>query len=109
MPTVVLQYVLADEGVYNVKAGGGVGYHFVTLVTRHTTVDERLAGSGLGILVDVEANTAFGDHFFGYIGGDIRWEFIGRLKRQSPSRQSLPAPTMQAFSLGVRLGFSYYF
>jgi hypothetical protein len=114
MPCIILQYVLWDEQLYNVKVGGGLGYHFVSLSEKYFTVDGELNGKGLGTVVDLEANTAFGDHLFAYLGGDLRFEFIGTLKNDTPVSQSsqygvVPLPMGNAFSIGARLGFSYYF
>ena len=113
MPSVLLQYVLWDEGLYNVKAGGGLGYHFSSLTSKYAFVDEELIGNGIGGVIGLEANTAFGDHFFGYLGADLRWEFIGKMRKTSSVAQLQPnviaIPTMQAFAIGARLGFSFYF
>ena len=111
MPSLILQYVVWDERLYGVKVGGGLGYHLATLATKYAFVDERLTGNGLGSVIDLEANTAFSDHLFAYLGGDIRFEFIGKLKNASLMSSSVlfALPTVSAFSIGARLGFSYYF
>jgi hypothetical protein len=114
MPSIILQYVLWDEQLYNIKVGGGFGYHFVSLSEKYFTVDDELTGKGLGAVIDFEANTAFGDHLFAYLGGDLRFEFIGKLKNAASVSQTsqygvVPLPTANAFSIGARLGFSYYF
>ena len=115
MPSLILQHILWDEGgLYNVKAGGGLGYHFAALTVKYLYQDGRLSGKGLGVVGDVEANTAFGDHLFAYFGVDVRWEFIGTLTNSTAVPQNfqgsvIPLPTMNAFSIGARLGFSYYF
>jgi len=107
MPSVILQYVLWDEGLYNIKAGIGIGYHFATLTTKYLTVDDQLSGKGIGTLAELEANTAFGEHLFAYLGADLRWELIGIMRGLQPG--GLPRPNMHAFGVGARLGFSYYF
>jgi hypothetical protein len=109
MPSVIMQYVLWDEGLYNIKAGMGVGYHFASFRQKYLTVDNRLTGGGPGVLLDLEANTAFGDHFFGYLGADLRWEFIGTLKNTQKNQNPGMPPTGNAFGIGARLGFSFYF
>lgn len=112
MPSLILQYVLWDERLYSIKAGAGLGYHFATLTEKFLIVDDRLAGKGLGVVADIEANTAFGDHLFAYLGGDMRWEAIGTMKSTlSGSQTSRPIslPTGNAFGIGARLGLSYYF
>ncbi len=112
MPSLILQYVLWDEHLYNIKVGAGMGYHFATLTEKFLLVDDRLAGKGPGVVADIEANTAFGDHLFAYLGGDMRWEFIGTLKSTVPGSQASQLnslPTGNAFGIGARLGLSYYF
>ncbi|MEK9135810.1 MAG: hypothetical protein AAB393_01700 [Bacteroidota bacterium] len=114
MPSIILQYVLWDERLYNVKVGGGLGYHVASLSTKYLTVDDQLTGKGLGVVTDLEANTAFGDHVFAYLGVDIRWEFIGKLENNASGSQAsqyavVTLPTGNAFGIGARLGFSYYF
>jgi hypothetical protein len=114
LPSLILQRVLWDEGLYNVKVGSGFGYHFVSLSTKYAFIDDKLSGEGLGMVVDLEANTAFGDHVFAYLGADLRWEFIGKLESSAssvpPSQIGvIPLPTGNAFLIGARLGFSYYF
>ena len=113
MPSLILQYVLVDRGVYNVKAGGGGGYHFGTLSEKYLTLDDTFAAKGPGFVLDIEANTAFGDHLFAYLGGNIRWEFIGRLldaSGVSPGVASGGSPaTLHSFGAGVRLGACYLF
>jgi hypothetical protein len=112
MPTLIAQYVLIEEGAYNVKVGSGVGYHFGSLSEKYLTVDDKLTGNGAGALLDLEANTAFGQDFFGYLGGNLRWDFIGKLtnsSRTSTANSAGPSPTLQFFGIGARLGFTYYF
>jgi hypothetical protein len=48
MPSIILQYVLWDEQLYNIKVGGGFGYHFVSLSEKYFTVDDELAGNEIG-------------------------------------------------------------
>jgi hypothetical protein len=114
MPSIILQYVLWDKQFYNIKVGGGLGYHFISLSEKYFTVDDELTGKGLGALIDLEANTAFGDHLFAYLGGNLRFEFIGKLKNNALASQTsqygvVALPTANMFSIGARLGFSYYF
>jgi len=113
MPSIVGQYVLVNEGVYNVRVGFGGGYHFGSLTQRIANLEDTYAGSGLGVLLDLEANTAFGDHLYGYLGALFRWEFVGGLTNengQSPRvTTGSSATTLNFFGIGARLGFTYYF
>jgi hypothetical protein len=110
MPTVVAQYVLVDHGAYNVKGGLGLGYHVGRYAERYITVDDVYTGSGIGVKLDLEANTAFGRNFFGYLGGDARWGFLGDLSNgQDMSATTGIVPALNFFSVGAKLGFTYYF
>ncbi len=113
LPTLVLQYALADAGLYDLKVGGGLGYHVGALSEQYGTVDDRFTGQGLGMLGELEANTAFGDHLFGYLGATVRWDFIGSLTSPSGKNAGGTAsggpPTLRFFGVGARLGMSYYF
>lgn len=113
MPTIVGQYTAINEPRYNVKIGAGAGYHFGTFTTTYGSQKEDFSGAGLGTKVDLEANTAFGENFFGYIGADFRWEFIGELTdrsgRRPPTIRNVEPPTLHFFSVGAKLGFTVYF
>jgi hypothetical protein len=113
LPTLIGQFTLVDGGTYNVKLGAGVGYHFGTFNERYYSVDDRFSGKGVGTLVDLEANTAFSENFYGYLGGNLRWDFIGKLTngvgREASITATGPAATLHFFSLGAKLGFTYYF
>ncbi len=113
MPSVIGQYVLVNEGVYNVKVGFGGGYHFGSLTQRMANLEDTYSGSGPGVLADLEANTAFGDHLYGNLGAVVRWEFVGGLTNangQSPrATAGSSATTLNFFGIGARLGFTYYF
>jgi len=109
MPTLVAQYVLIDRGVYSVKGGVGLGYHFGEYTERYGTVDATFTGSGPAAKLDLEANTAFGESFYAYLGGDIRFDFIGTLTGPYPGTPGrAPAPQENFFSLGAKLGFTVY-
>jgi len=113
MPSLILQYVLADRGIYNVRVGAGGGYHFGALAEKYLSLDDTFSGSGPGALLELEANTAFGDHLFAFLGANIRWEFVGRLGDASGTSPGLSsgggAATLHAFGAGARLGACYLF
>jgi len=113
MPSLIAQYVLTDRGAYNLKLGAGGGYYVGTLSEKYLTIDDMYSGSGAGVLLELEANTAFGDHLFAYLGGNLRWSFIGPLTNAagvSPGRGADGSgTTLNFFGAGARLGFSYLF
>ena len=109
MPTVVAQYVLLDRGVYYVKAGLGLGYHIGSYTEKYGTVDATFTGSGPAAKIDFEANTAFGDSFYAYLGADIRMDFIGTLTSDQPGNTGASKPPdLNFLSLGAKLGFTFY-
>jgi hypothetical protein len=68
----------------------------------------------VGSVLELEANTAFGDHLFAYLGADVRFEFVGSLTNDVNSSSStgsrgLAQPTGKSIILGGRLGLSYIF
>lgn len=113
MPSVILQYVLLDAGVYNVKAGAGGGLHFGGMEEQYSYINAAYTGKGAGVVIEIEANTAFGDHLFAYLGVNVRRELIGRIadgSGVSPGAGSGGSPvTLHAFGAGARLGASYLF
>lgn len=109
MPTLVAQYILVDRGVYNVKTGAGLGYHFGSYTERYGTADATFTGSGIGAKLDLEANTAFGESFYAYLGGDVRFDFIGTLSADGNTNVGAgKSPGLDFFSIGAKLGFTIY-
>lgn len=113
LPSLVGQYVLIDHGLYNVKAGAGMGYHVGSYIERASGAENTYRATGVGALLELEANTAFGENLHGNLGVIMRWEFMGELTSStgaSPAAvRGIPPPTLTMFSAGARLGFSYYF
>jgi hypothetical protein len=111
-PTLVLQYVLHHEETYNVKAGAGAGYHFGRLAEKFFTIDNTYSAHGPALLVELEGNTAFGEHLYATLGLSAGWSLLGALKDdagRAPGFQSTgESVTMNSFGVGVRLGFMYY-
>jgi len=112
MPSLLVQYIIVEGGVYNIKAGLGPGYYVGILTQRLGGSESRFTGSGAGLLLDLEANTALGDDLFAYLGVLARWSGIGALTSEngaSPQANFASETTLQFFGVGARLGFSYYF
>ena len=110
MPTVIVQYILYEAPTYNLKAGAGIGYHFGTYTEKYSNVDASFSGKGIGSLLELEGNTALGDHLCAYLGIQSRWDLIGELKDElgkPPSNST--RTTFHFFSVSARLGMSYYF
>ena len=113
MPTLIARYTLVEEERYNVRVGAGAGYHVGAFSVRYVTIDDTFSAGGPGFKIDCEANTALGDDLFARLGVDARWDWIGELK--TAGGQALPAPvggavpTLQFFSVGAKLGATWYF
>jgi hypothetical protein len=111
-PTLVIQYVLTNQGLFNVKAGAGLGYHFGRLAEKFLYIDDTFSARGPAFLAELEGNTAFGDHLYAYLGVNAGWSLIGSLRDaagRSPGVSSTGEPaTLNSFGVGARLGFTYY-
>jgi hypothetical protein len=112
MPSVLVHYLVLGEG-YRLKLGGGVGYHFVTFDESFAGVGSfgTLKSQGLGFKLDAIGNTKFDQTFYGSIGVDLRWDFLGTLKASgsvAPQATTLASPpTMTFFSAGVKFGITF--
>lgn len=113
MPTVFGEYILAEEGLYNLSAGIGIGYHFGALQVRYLQLEDRYTAAGPALALMLTGNTAIGEDLFVHLAADARWEFIGDLKNaggRSPGIGSDGSPAgMYTFGVGARLGMTYMF
>ncbi len=109
MPSVLLHYVMSGMG-YRLKFGGGVGYHVATFTQtiRAYGVEDNYTSRGVGLKLEAIANTQFDETFYGSIGADLRWGFLGNLKKTdgtvATDRNTNLTPTMQFFSAGIKFG-----
>jgi hypothetical protein len=111
LPSVVVQYVLHDAGLYCLKAGLGGGYHWGSLREKFSTLDKEYKASGAGIVIEMEGNTALGESLYMYLGVQAQWELMGSLQDaggQNPA-VNIEDPTLHWFGAGARLGFAYLF
>ncbi len=107
MPTIVGQYMLVEAPTYNFKVGLGAGFHFGVYEEKFFAAS--YSASGIGSLLELEANTGLGESLFAHLGTQLRWEFVGELRNtagQTPLRGV--STTMHFFSIGARLGVTYY-
>lgn len=111
LPSIILQYVLHDAGIYCLKAGVGGGYHWGALHVKYSTVNTEYAASGGGLVAELEGNTALGSNLYMYLGLEVRWELMGSLLDANGERPtgSVDDPSLHWFGAGARLGFSYLF
>ena len=113
MPTALAQYLVLGQG-YAFKFGGGIGYHFASYSDVSSPGGSReYHSTGIGLKLEAEGNTAFDDHLFAYIGVDARDNIMGELKDSKDNRLFIASrgsnAKMSFFSIGLKLGFTYYF
>ena len=111
MPTAMVHYVMTGEG-YFLKFGGGIGYHTGLLEQKDGYGNDfTYTAHGIGVKAQAVGQTAFDEHLYGYIGGDLRWELLGQLKGGGgtvpPSRGKVPSLSM--FVVGLSFGLTYHF
>lgn len=112
MPTAIAQYVIPGKG-YFMKFGGGIGYHVGSVEQSNSIygTDSTYTARGFGIKAQAVGETAFDEHLFGYISGDMRWEFFGKLKNSSGNemRNLGQTASLSMFVVGLGFGLIYYF
>ena len=112
MPTAIVQYVIPGKG-YFVKFGGGIGYHAGSVEQSNSLygTDSTYTARGFGIKANIVGETAFDEHLFGYISGDMRWEFFGKLKNSKGNelRNFGQTASLSMFIVGIGFGLIYYF
>lgn len=112
MPSLLIHYLVFGEG-FRLKLGGGVGYHVVKFDQSFpaTGTGETLRGDGLGFKLDAIGNTKFDETFYGSIGIDLRWDFLGALTRGAGApqiaRSGPDLPKMTFFNAGVKFGVTF--
>ena len=108
-PSLLAYYVLPGEG-YKFKFGGGFGLRYVS-------VDEEIfrttnyTSTGVGFLLRAQGHTALGGSFYANIGADARLDLPGEPENDgAPIGQTTgEAVDLNSFSVGIKLGVSYFF
>ncbi|MCX6133376.1 MAG: hypothetical protein NTU47_06135 [Ignavibacteriales bacterium] len=112
MPSVLLHYLVFGDG-FRLKFGGGAGYHFAKFDQSFPLIGagETFRISGPGFKIDAVGNTKFDDTFYGSIGIDLRWDFLGALSRSAGASQVARSgpdlPKMNFFNAGVKFGVTF--
>lgn len=113
LPSAILQYVLAEKGVYNVKAGAGVSYLSGAMHEKYLVIDDTYRAAGFGCVAQLEANTALGDHLFACLGAHVRWASSGELRNGAGASPGVGRgggnATLGLVGVGARIGLSYQF
>ena len=111
MPTAMVHYVITGEG-YFLKFGGGIGYHTGSLEQKDPYCsDITYSAHGIGLKGQAVGQTAFDVHLYGYIGGDMRWELLGKLKSDNGTvlQNQGRVASLSMFVVGLNFGVIYYF
>lgn len=112
-PSILVQYILMEEGLYNFKIGAGGGPRYGTFEEKYVYLDDTFTASGPGFLVELEGNTALGEDLFVHLAAGARWEAPGDMKDangRSPGVAGSGSPvTLNGFGVMFRLGLTYYF
>lgn len=111
MPGVLVHYLVLGEG-FRLKLGGGVGYHFVKFDESFSGIGSlgTLKGDGPAFKLDAIGNTKFDETFYGSIGVDLRWDFLGTMKRNGAAAQAstlATPPSMTFFNAGIKFGITF--
>jgi hypothetical protein len=113
-PSVLLQRIFTGKG-YFIKVGAGGGYHFGSVSQKTSTfgVETHYTADGIGIKGEIVGQTAFDENFFGYIGGEFGWEFLGKVKDgngvQLTNTLRRQDASLNYFFAGLRFGAMVYF
>ncbi len=113
MPSVIVQYLFIGAQGYFLKFGGGVGYYFATLEEKFPSYlgSMRSSANGIGVKLDISGQTPLGEHVYLIIGAGLRFSFVGNYSGgifDEPSTSNRLV-SMNFISIGVTLGFIYYF
>lgn len=112
MPTAIAQYIIPGKG-YFLKLGGGIGYHIGSVEQSNSVfgTDSTYTARGFGVKALAVGETAFDEHLYGYISGDLRWEYFGKLKNNNGNelRNLGQTASLSMFVVGLGFGLIYYF
>lgn len=108
-PSIIIQKVYSGEG-YFVKMGGGGGYHVGSASEKNSTfgITTDYTTSGIGMKVEIVGQTAFDRNLYGYIGGQLGWELLGKFSTSSNAPSALGTKHLKYFFAGLRFGITYY-
>ncbi len=111
MPTLLAEYFISGKG-YLFQFGGGVGYRSARLTIQYFG-EQNYHAHGAGFKLEAVGNTAFDEHLFGYIGGDLRADITGDFTDTSGKVLTNPLTgqgvSMNYLGIGLKFGLTYYF
>ena len=104
-------YVIPGQG-YKIKIGGGLGPRFSSLEEKYPSYSETYTSTGFGILAKADGSTTLGGNLYAYIGGDLRLDINGSLKRNGENFKNKinnENVNLNSISAGLKLGVVYLF
>lgn len=112
-PSVIVYYVFSGKG-YRFKFGGGLGPRIGSLTERlpNNVAKTNYTAYGVGYVIKAEAHTLLSRNFYAMIGGDIRLDYPGIPKHNNKALYNSISNmdvNVNSFTVGVKLGISYYF
>ncbi len=113
-PSVIAYYVVPGEG-YKFKFGGGVGLRLLQmeeqLANSPTPID--YSATGFGFLFKAQGHTLLSGNFYATVGADLRYDMPGEPESSSGNKiidaSVNDSVNLNMFSVGVKLGVSYFF
>jgi hypothetical protein len=113
LPSLLAYYLISGKG-YRFKFGGGTGYRYYSIseVGGISTQSLKYSASGFGFLLRADGNTTLGGNLYADISLQMRMDFVGEPKAQDGIFRNNFAEqnvNLNSFSVGLRLGLSYYF
>lgn len=111
-PMLMAQYVIPGRG-YFFKFGAGGGYHWGTIDVHQSTNGQDILykAHGVGMRAELEGQTAFDRHLFGYFSGTLGFEELGKAATDDGLylTSASGAVSLNYFTAGIRFGLMYYF
>jgi hypothetical protein len=114
MPTILLKRIIGEQ---DSPLSGSIGAGYRAAVLTHKILgdaEKKYYSKGLGLKAGAELNTPFGDGLYGYIAGDIAFNFMSDYKDDNGHKltytqiRSEKTVCMDFFSVGLKFGLIFY-
>lgn len=114
MPTVLLKRSIGEK---DSPLSGSVGVGYRASILNHKILGDagkKYYSKGVGLKAGAELNTPFGDGLYGYIAGDIAFNFMSDYEDNNGNKltytqiRSEKTVGMDFFSVGLKFGLIFY-
>ena len=107
-------YLIIKKPTYKVKIGGGIGPRFCFVSQNlYTTKEISYKSSGYGISLKIDGSTLFSQNLFLFIGGDVRYNIIGKLEDNNKNNLKFWGSSenldFSILTFSIKIGFTYNF